>query len=132
WMRFGITIHRPNHHVDQGLGMGIATAAGLSSLLGLPRAQAANALAITAAGGVPLRASRAGQLSHWKGAATAQAGRNATFATLLAERGITGPDRPFEGRHGLWDVLGGERRELRPPLPTDGAGFLLPQRRLKA
>ena len=50
-----------------------------------------------------MRATRAGKLSLWKGAATAFAVRNAVYATLLAADGMTGPDSPFEGRHGLWE-----------------------------
>ena len=48
-----------------------------------------------------MRNTRAGELSLWKGAATAFAARNGVFAALLAGQGMTGPDRPFEGTHGL-------------------------------
>ena len=48
-----------------------------------------------------MRETRAGELSMWKGAAAANAARNAVFATLLAEKGMTGPARPFEGEMGF-------------------------------
>ena len=92
---------------DQGFLIGLSTTAGLGHLLRLPVASLAEALAITAVANVPMRNSRAGALSLWKGAATAFATRNAVFATLLASRGMTGPDRPFEGKHGLWDLITG-------------------------
>jgi 2-methylcitrate dehydratase len=43
----------------------------------------------------------------WKACATAAAARSAVFATQLAARGMTGPDQPFEGRHGLWEQASG-------------------------
>jgi 2-methylcitrate dehydratase len=45
----------------------------------------------------------------WKGAAAANAARNAVFATLLAEKGMTGPAHPFEGEMAfVRQLLGGE------------------------
>jgi 2-methylcitrate dehydratase len=92
---------------DQGYAVGLATAASVGNLLGLPRDQIAHGISITATANVPLRATRAGQLSLWKGAATAYAVRNGVFGMLLAGEGMTGPDRPFEGRHGLWEQITG-------------------------
>ncbi|MFO7544325.1 MAG: MmgE/PrpD family protein [Trueperaceae bacterium] len=114
---------------DQGYAIGIATAAGLGSLLGLDPTAAANAISLAAVGNVPLRATRAGHLSHWKGAATAYAVHNAMFTTLLAAEGMTGPERPFQGRHGLWEQITG-------PFELDrfeqlGVHFLTPNTRLK-
>ncbi len=92
---------------DQGYAIGLGTSAGVGSLLGLRADQLAHGIAITSVGNVPMRATRAGKLSLWKGAATAYAIRNAVFAVLLAAEGMTGPDRPIEGRHGLWDQITG-------------------------
>jgi 2-methylcitrate dehydratase len=114
---------------DQGFAIGVGTAAAVANLLRLPLDRAADAIAITAVANVPLRATRAGQLSLWKGAATAFACRNGVFAALLAAEGVTGPDRPFEGRHGLWEQITGPF-ELEP-LPNKGGTFLLPTIRLK-
>ncbi len=114
---------------DQGYAMGIGTAAGIGNLLGLPMEKITHAIAITAVANVPLRATRAGLLSHWKGAATAYAGRNATFATLLAAEGMTSPDKPFEGRHGLWEKITGPFQIK--PYADRGGDFLLPHSFLK-
>ncbi len=114
---------------DQGFAIGVGTAAAVGHLLGIPADRIAHAVAITAVANVPMRATRAGKLSHWKGAATAFACRNAVFATLLAAEGMTGPDKPFEGRHGLWEQITGSF-EL-TPFPTEGGGYVLPASKLK-
>jgi 2-methylcitrate dehydratase len=66
-----------------------------------------HAVAIAATANVPLRTTRAGQLSYWKAAATPFAVRNGIVAALLAAEGMTGPDQPFEGRFGLWEQITG-------------------------
>jgi 2-methylcitrate dehydratase len=76
-------------------------------MLGLTKEQIAHAVAISMVGSIPLRATRAGVLSLWKGAATAFATRNGVFAALLAAEGMTGPEKPVEGRHGLWEQITG-------------------------
>ncbi len=114
---------------DQGFNIGIATVCGLGSLLRLERNVVAHAIAITAVANVPLRATRAGELSLWKGAATAFSVRNAVYATLLAAGGMTGPDKPFEGRHGLMEQITG-RFEI-APFPAAGGAWMLPLTRLK-
>lgn len=115
---------------DQGHAVGIAAAAGAGNLLGLPADGIAQAVAIAAVGNVPLRATRSGRLTLWKNAATAYAVRNTLFAVLLAMEGMEGPDRPFEGRHGLWDQITGPF-EL-TPFATAGEGrFLTPLVQMK-
>jgi len=106
---------------DQGFIVGVSTAAAAGSLLGLTANQIAEGVAITAVANVPMRNTRAGELSLWKGAATGYATRNGVFGALLAAEGMTGPDRPFEGRHGLWDLLTGPF-EL-APFPGAGGGY---------
>jgi 2-methylcitrate dehydratase len=114
---------------DQGFAIGVGTAAAVANLLRLPLDRAADAISIIAVANVPMRATRAGQLSLWKGAATAFACRNGVFAALLAADGVTGPDRPFEGRHGLWEQITGPF-ELEP-FANKGGRFLVPTVRLK-
>jgi 2-methylcitrate dehydratase len=114
---------------DQGFAVGIATAAGAGHLLHLSRAQLAEAIAITAVANVSMRNTRAGELSLWKGAATAFAARNGIFAALLAGEGMTGADKPFEGKHGLWDLITGPFKL--EPLPTEGGPYRAPEIRLK-
>ena len=69
---------------DQGFGISVGVAAGLANMMGLSREVAQHAIAITGVANMPMRASRAGQLSMWKGAATAYAVRNAVFGVQLA------------------------------------------------
>ena len=71
----------------------------------------------------------AGELSLWKGAATGYATRNGLFGALLGAEGMTGPDRPFEGRHGLWDLITGPF-ELEP-FGGRGGPFRTPEVQLK-
>ncbi len=92
---------------DQGFAIGIAAAAGAGHVLRLPAAQIAHAVAITAVGNVPPRVTRSGELSMWKGAATAYACKNAMFAALLAGEGMTAPEAAFTGRHGVFEHMGG-------------------------
>ena len=115
---------------DQGFAIGVCTAAGVGHLLGLTQKQIGEAVAITAVANIPMRNTRAGELSLWKGAATSFATRNGVFAALLAAEGMTGPDRPFEGKHGLWDLITGPFEF--EPLPTAGGPYRSPQVQLKA
>jgi 2-methylcitrate dehydratase len=92
-------------HVNY-VGIGVACAAG--QLLGLPVERIEHAISISTVPHAAMRETRAGELSMWKGTAAANAARNALFATLLAEKGMTGPARPFEGEMGfVRQVLGG-------------------------
>jgi 2-methylcitrate dehydratase len=93
-------------HVNY-IGIGVACAAG--QLLRLPVERIEHAVSISAVPHAAMRETRAGELSMWKGAAAANASRNAVFATLLAEKGMTGPARPFEGEMGfVRELLDGE------------------------
>jgi len=114
---------------DQGFAVGIGVAAGVGHLLDLSREQIAETIAMVAVANVPMRNTRAGELSLWKGVATAYAARNGMFAALLAGEGMTGADKPFEGKHGLWDLITGPF-EL-TPLPTEGGRYQSPVTRLK-
>jgi 2-methylcitrate dehydratase len=58
----------------------------------------------------------------WKGCAAGNACRNGVFAAELAAAGITGPDSPFTGRGGLFQVTGQEP-DMRP-LEATGASIL--------
>lgn len=94
--------------IDQGFAVAIGAAAGIAHMLGYERAQIRTAVSLAATNGLPLRASRAGELSHYKGVATAVSTRQAVFACQLAEHGLTGPSDPFEGRHGFIEVMEGQ------------------------
>ena len=88
---------------DQGTTIAMGVAAGAANLLGLTCEQTEHAVSIATVGNVHLRATRSGELSMWKGCATALAVRNAVQAILLASDGMSGPPEPFRGRHGLAD-----------------------------
>lgn len=110
---------------DQGYALGVGLAAALANLMGLGREATLHAIAITGVGNVPMRATRAGQLSMWKGAATAYAVRNAVYGVQLAAAGMTGPEAPFSGRHGLTDLISGPIELL--PFPSGAASdFFIP------
>jgi 2-methylcitrate dehydratase len=114
---------------DQGYSIAVATAAGVSHLLGLSAEVASQAIAIAAVASVPLRATRSGELTEWKNTATAFATRDGLFAALLAAEGMPGPSHAFEGRHGLWDQITGPFEIA--PFPTEGGAFLTPSVQLK-
>jgi 2-methylcitrate dehydratase len=75
--------------------------------LGLDEAQLGNAIALACTANVPLRQTRSGALTMWKGCAAPAAAKDGLFAALLAREGMTGPSAAFEGRHGLWDQVTG-------------------------
>jgi 2-methylcitrate dehydratase len=83
----------------------IGATCGAGMILGLDRKVMGNAVAIAITTGVPLGVTRIGELSMWKGCATAAAVRTAVCAAELAAEGMTGPSHPFEGRDGLWQHL---------------------------
>lgn len=92
---------------DQGVFVVLGSAAGAAKLLGLTSEQTANALAIAVTSNIHTRQTRSGELSMWKGCATAAAARAGVFSALLAQKGMTGPTAAFEGRHGVWDQVTG-------------------------
>jgi 2-methylcitrate dehydratase len=92
---------------DHGLYIGLAAAAGAARVLGLNEEQSGNAIALACTANVPLRQTRSGALTMWKGCAAPAAAKDGLFAALLAREGMTGPSAAFEGRHGLWDQVTG-------------------------
>ncbi len=129
FVRLSDATHLREKGWDQGFAIGISTAAAVGNLLGLSADQVGEAVAITAVANIPMRNTRAGELSLWKGAATGYATRNGLFGALLGAEGMTGPDRPFEGRHGLWDLITGPF-ELEP-FGGRGGPFRTPEVQLK-
>src|SRR5436309_4394792 len=92
---------------DQGVFVAPAAAAGAGLLLGLSATQMAEAIAIAATANVATRQTRAGELSMWKGCATAAATKAGLFAAQLDREGMTGPTAAFEGRHGVGEQVTG-------------------------
>lgn len=95
-----------NRGWDHVVYTALAAAAGMAKMLNLDHATTAHALSLTLTPNMAMEVVRRGQLSMWKGCAGGNACRNAVFAVDLAARGMTGPDMPFSGDHGLWEVAG--------------------------
>lgn len=105
--RLQITVKLRERGWDQGLYTGAAVAAMTGKALGASVGQLGNAVSLALTPHVPLRVTRAGELSMWKGAATAEAARVGVFAGLLAHHGMTGPPEVFEGDDGIWQRVSG-------------------------
>ena len=75
---------------DQGTAIGMGLAAGLCNMMGLSKEQTAHAISMTTVGNIQLRATRSGQLSMWKGVATAYAVRKCRIQCAI---GGSGHDR---------------------------------------
>jgi 2-methylcitrate dehydratase len=87
----------------------IAVAAAGAAMPGASPDVAEQAISIATVPHAAMRQTRVGELSMWKGAAAANAARNALFAIDAAAAGMTGPFEPFEGEMGfVRQVLGGE------------------------
>jgi 2-methylcitrate dehydratase len=105
---------------DQGLNVIAAVTMMAGDLLDLSFDQLRHALALAVTPHVPVRQTRIGHLSMWKGSATAGAVRNGIFSALLAARGMTGPPEPYVGRSGIWELVTGEF-EVKLPVSDDRA-----------
>ncbi|WP_327745927.1 MmgE/PrpD family protein [Streptomyces europaeiscabiei] len=90
---------------DHPLFHSIATSAAAARLLGLSRAQTANAIRLAVVPNICLYETRVGSISNWKGLAGPNGSRNGLFAAVLAEAGITGPEMAFEGARGFMRQL---------------------------
>ena len=88
---------------DQGMFSIIGATCAAGKLLGLNQERMGHAISLAIAPNLPLGVTRTGELSMWKGCATATATRAGIFAAQLAQQGMTGPKEPFEGRRGLWE-----------------------------
>ena len=116
---------------DQGMFAAIGAACGAGKILGLDRRAMGNAISVAITTGVPLGVTRIGELSMWKGCATAAAVRTGVFAAELAAEGMTGPGHPFEGRDGLWQHLGIEAPKW-PRFGGEGEPFRITATSFKA
>jgi 2-methylcitrate dehydratase len=94
-----------NKHVDQ-IYATLGAVVGAGVILGLDLERMGHAIALALTPNIPMRVTRTGLISDWKGCATAHGTMNAVFAARLAEQGLTGPDRPFEGLAAFYQMLG--------------------------
>ena len=92
--------------VDNVFYVTLGSAVGAAKVLGLDRTRIAEAVSLVITPNIPLDTTRYGLLSMWKGCAAGNAARNGVFAALLAAAGMTGPEKPIEGAHGLHNLLG--------------------------
>lgn len=83
----------------------VSTVVGGAHLLGLSEEQTEQALALAVVPHAAARQTRNGEISMWKGAAAANAARNAIVAIKLAESGMKGPYQPFTGSMGFNALL---------------------------
>ena len=96
-----------DHGFDHVTHLAYSAAAGSARALGLDAEHTANAIAISGTALNALRVTRTGALSNWKGLAAPFGAANALEATLLAQRGITGPEEVFEGNKGFMQAISG-------------------------
>lgn len=88
-------------HTTYGL---LSSALSTGKLLGLTQQQMVEAMSM-AMNNLPLRLIRNGEISDFKGMAFGNAARNAVWASMLAQAGVTGPKPIFEGKDGFIDLL---------------------------
>lgn len=104
---------------DHVLAGDLASALAAAVLWELDDDQLRHAASLSLTPNFGLQATRLGELSMWKGCASANACRNGLFAARLAREGLSGPPAPFLGRGGMEAVLGKE--VLRDPLARGDA-----------
>src|SRR5437762_4244034 len=90
-------------HVTYGA---FSTALACARLMKLDPEKTRHAVNIAGVACAAMRQSRAGELSHWKGVAFADAARRGVYSALLARSGMTGPAPIFEGQMGFEKQLG--------------------------
>ena len=91
---------------DQGVLAALGSACAAANVMRLSPEQTREAVSLAVTPNLALGQTRVGELSMWKGCATAAAVRAGVFAAMLAQEGMSGPPEPFEGRRGLWEQLG--------------------------
>lgn len=108
------------HGWDHVAFLAIGVACGAGAMLGLSTDAIGHAISLATVPHAPMRRTRSGELSMWKGAAAASAAKDAVAAALLAEAGMTGPGAPFEGALGFVEqLLGGEPLDPEPIGPLE-------------
>lgn len=110
---------------DQGMFSIVGATCAAGSLMGLDEERIGNAVSLALAPNLPLGVTRTGELSMWKGCATAAATRAGVFAAQLAAEGMSGPGEPFEGRRGLWEQAGVTQKVTLDQFGGDGQYFLI-------
>jgi 2-methylcitrate dehydratase len=99
--------------IDHSTITGIAAVVGAGWLTGLTPEHMVQAIGITVGGNTATRQGRSDALSNWKAFAAADACRKAMFSVQLAQAGMTGPGKVFEGTYGFFEVMG--HKQVAPP-----------------
>jgi 2-methylcitrate dehydratase len=120
----------PESGWDQGIFSVIGAACAAGKIMGLDQEQMGHAISLAVTPNIPLRVTRTGELSMWKGCAAASATRAGIFAAQLASEGMTGPFEPFEGRKGVWESAIGRPVQL-DKLGGNGEPFRITQTTFK-
>jgi 2-methylcitrate dehydratase len=110
--------------VDQGAFLSVAVASAIAGTHHFTREQAANAISLALTTTMPLRASRSGELSEWKGCATGHSVGNAVAVVRLAQRGMQGPPHPFRGVDGFLQRVPVALTLDRLGQPSDGKSIM--------
>ena len=85
----------------------LAAALGAGKAIGLSQVALRDSLSLAATANCALGQTRLGELSMWKGMASANACRNGVFACLLAQAGVSGPHESFAGKSGFLQQICG-------------------------
>ncbi len=99
---------------DHGTLSVIGAVCGVGKILGLNHQTLGHAISLAMVSNLPLGVTRTGELSMWKGCAAANSSRTAIVMAQLAELGLTGPNAPFEGTHGLMEKTLGKTVTITP------------------
>ena len=110
---------------DQGMFSILGAACAAGALMRLDQERIAHAISLALAPNLPLGVTRTGELSMWKGCATASATRAGIFAAQLAAEGMSGPGEPFEGQRGLWEQAGVTQKVTLEEFGGNGNQFLV-------
>ena len=110
---------------DQGMFSIVGATCAAGVLMRLDQKQMGHAISLALAPNLPLGVTRTGELSMWKGCATASATRAGIFAAQLALQGMAGPGEPFEGRRGLWEQAGVTQEVTLDEFGGNGKQFLI-------
>jgi 2-methylcitrate dehydratase len=108
-----------------------SSAAAVGKLMDLSKTELVDALGIVGTSSNGLLASRLGDVSMWKGVAHPYVTHNAIQACQLAQGGLTGPAKVFEGEGGFFDVVVRDEVEINQLGGRDGASYRIERTNFK-
>ena len=115
---------------DQPVAGVIGVAAACGRLLKLSAAQIRQAISIAVVSNYCSYQTRIGEISMWKGCASANGTKQGLFAAILASKGMTGPAQPISGIHGLYALTVGRPYAI-APFTRNGENFAIALSALK-